>query len=403
MLTPCLIRLRISIAVLFSVVSTVGTCADSDRQWILVTPIALKDAAKPLIERRKQQGWKVVVVDADRYSRDKDSAKSLREELVKRYGFDGKSCVLLLGAWTGDKSTRIPAQYGTRNRMKLMRTDHGFGQPEADGSLTIAVGRLPARSVDEAKVMISKLLKFESRETRINRVHLIVAHPGGRTELEKTIAANVIKTTVDVRLKRINALWKTECIMDVPNSKFQVPSEKFGSEIQRLFEQPHVFSIYSGHSSANGFHSSTGNVFDHARFAKLRSDNPAGILVCCGCYGCQVTGFGGQGYGLSAVRSNSGPIAVIGAFGESYSAMGLLALDGLVNHSATADPRELLGECWLGIQHGITRGEIQPGEFLMHDMADGTGGKVPLKDQRLEHAEMWTLLGDPAMRIPVKR
>jgi hypothetical protein len=37
----------------------------------------------------------------------------------------------------------------------------------------------------------------------------------------------------------------------------------------------------------------------------------------------------------------------------------------------------------------------------MLDMADGTGGRVPLEDQRKEHVEMLQLLGDPAMRLPL--
>jgi hypothetical protein len=39
--------------------------------------------------------------------------------------------------------------------------------------------------------------------------------------------------------------------------------------------------------------------------------------------------------------------------------------------------------------------------FALLDMADGTGGKVPLATQRLEHLEMWMLLGDPALRMPI--
>jgi hypothetical protein len=39
--------------------------------------------------------------------------------------------------------------------------------------------------------------------------------------------------------------------------------------------------------------------------------------------------------------------------------------------------------------------------FPLLDQVDGTQGKVSLSDQRLEHSEMWMLLGDPALRLPV--
>jgi hypothetical protein len=44
---------------------------------------------------------------------------------------------------------------------------------------------------------------------------------------------------------------------------------------------------------------------------------------------------------------------------------------------------------------------MDPGTFALLDTADGSGGKVPLATQRLEHLEMWMLLGDPALRLPV--
>src|SRR5258708_40239013 len=37
----------------------------------------------------------------------------------------------------------------------------------------------------------------------------------------------------------------------------------------------------------------------------------------------------------------------------------------------------------------------------MYDQFDGTHGKVPLAVQRREHVEMWMLLGDPGMQLPI--
>ena len=402
-------RRIVSIVVcLFALVSSASTnraeATEGRGQWILVTPPGLKATAKPLIARRQQQGWKCAVIDTTGES----TAEELRTKLIQHAtAFEGTTTILLLGAWLGDKQSITPAANGTHGRMKKLLTDHWLGQPKPDGSLTVAVGRLPARSVEEAQLMIAKLLKFEATVPQTNSVNLIVAHPGGGTPLEKTIAENVIRSAVNLRLGQLDSSWQPECIMDVPNSTYTVATAKFGAEIKRMLEQPYVFAVYSGHSNASGMYSVGGNVFGRSQFKKLtpnrKTDQAAGVLVSCGCYGCQLSGYPpGQGYGLYAIRSIDGPAAVIGAFGESYSAMGLLALDGLLAQTKSPAKTQTLGEYWLSIQHGITQGEIAPGEFLMHDMADGSRGKVSLKDQRLEHAEMWTLLGDPAMQIPVK-
>jgi hypothetical protein len=61
-----------------------------------------------------------------------------------------------------------------------------------------------------------------------------------------------------------------------------------------------------------------------------------------------------------------------------------------------------LADYWLAIQAGLARGEIDDFTFKLYDQADGTKGRVPLETQRLEHLEMWMLLGDPALRLPVR-
>ena len=48
----------------------------------------------------------------------------------------------------------------------------------------------------------------------------------------------------------------------------------------------------------------------------------------------------------------------------------------------------------------LVREDIDPITFFALDNADGSHGKESLDEQRREHAQMWTLLGDPAMRIP---
>jgi hypothetical protein len=43
---------------------------------------------------------------------------------------------------------------------------------------------------------------------------------------------------------------------------------------------------------------------------------------------------------------------------------------------------------------------MDPLTFLVLDNADGSRGRISLADQRREHVQMWTLLGDPALRMP---
>jgi hypothetical protein len=124
-----------------------------------------------------------------------------------------------------------------------------------------------------------------------------------------------------------------------------------------------------------------------------------GVFFSCGCFGCELGH--GDGYCLAAMRNPAGPVAVIGASGESFSAAGLLAADGLLRCVARTPFPSRLADYWLAVQAGLARGPIDDFTFRLLDQGDGTAGKVPLAAQRLEDLEMWMLLGDPALRLPV--
>ena len=372
------------------------------RQWILVTTPELRESAQPLIERRKGQGWTVDVIELESDAKQwRQVALDLRASLATKYRkFEGNSCVLLLGDW---EPTAIPALRGQHGRMLEQATDHGFGLPEEDGTVTVAVGRLPARTPKEAGAMIRKIIAFESSKPAKNQIGVVVGHPGGQSKAQQMLAGSIIRGAVESRLKKLPANWTVDCVMDVEGSKFSVEPQELTAAATRLFSQSQQMIVYSGHSSSSGLSSRFDRFYPRETFAKNSSDGPVGTFFSCGCFGCQISGFDGIGYGVVAIRSPSGPASVIGSYGESYAAPGQLALDGALTCVADGAPPERLGGYWLATLRGITRGKISPAEFYLYDRADGSNGKVSLKDQRLEHAEMWTLLGDPAMIIPVVR
>ena len=90
----------------------------------------------------------------------------------------------------------------------------------------------------------------------------------------------------------------------------------------------------------------------------------------------------------------------MGAYAESYAVHGQLALDAFVELVARPRPPVRLGDYWLSIAAGIGSGKMDVLTFWLYDQADGSRGAIPLDKQRLEHLEMWTLLGDPALKIP---
>ena len=117
-----------------------------------------------------------------------------------------------------------------------------------------------------------------------------------------------------------------------------------------------------------------------------------------GCNGCQLRGDGGEGYGVAAMRNPDGPVAVIGSHGVCFAAMVQLATDGLVESTFAGKSPERLGAAWLAIKAGVAKGKIDDLTYGLLNAVDGDAD-IPQATQRLEHLEMVTLLGDPALKL----
>ena len=100
------------------------------------------------------------------------------------------------------------------------------------------------------------------------------------------------------------------------------------------------------------------------------------------------------------MRNAGGPAAVIGASGESWAAPGQLAMDGLLRAAPSHLFHAARGLLAVG-PAGLAKGEIEEMMFKLFDQFDGSQGKVSLAVQRREHLEMWMLLGDPALHLPL--
>ena len=98
------------------------------------------------------------------------------------------------------------------------------------------------------------------------------------------------------------------------------------------------------------------------------------------------------------MRNPDGPVAVIGSHGICFAAMVQLATDGLIDSTFAGKQPERLGASWLAIKAGLAKGKMDDLTFQILDAVDGDGN-IPQATQRLEHLEMFTLLGDPALKL----
>lgn len=383
-------------------------CAAGDAgQWIVVTAPAFSKAIEPLCHERKNQGLHVVVVQTtDVLSRDEirtGQARKLREHINKLCrAYRGLSYVLLVGAIERNKlpepeSKVLPALAGTVGRMKGQPSDNGYGCLDEGRLPTVAVGRFPARSENEARGMVAKTLAYER------------TNPPGLWRRRLTILAGIpaynplvdrlVESLALARFARLSPMWTGRAIYSNPQSRFCLPDEQLHKRALQYVQEGEAFTLYLGHSSALGLYGGRARFLDRDDWSELRIERGPGVFVTFGCLGCQLKGDDGEGYGVAAMRNPNGPAAVLGSHGICFASMVQLAADGLFESTFAGNVPERLGASWLAVKNGVARRKIDDFTYRLLDAVDGDKS-VSQETQRQEHLEMFLLLGDPALRLP---
>jgi hypothetical protein len=403
--------LRYGLAVsVFLLAAVASVAAPAGGQWIVVTAPAFRKAVEPLCTQRKSQGLHVVVVQTtDALTTDEiraGEAGKLREHINKLCReYKGPSFVLLVGAVESGRREDaekfvLPPLPGTIGRMKGQPSDNGYGCLDDSRLPTVPVGRFPARTEEEARGMVAKTLEYE-RDSRPGmwrrRLTILAGIPAYNPFVDRMVESLAL-----ARFARLSPLWTGRAIYSNPQSRFCLPDELLHQRALQYVQDGEAFTLYLGHSSPEGLYGGRARYLDRDDWSRLRIGRGKGVFLTFGCNGCQLKGADGEGYGVAAVRNPNGPVAAVGSHGICFAAMVQLAADGLFECTFAHRPPERLGETWLAIKNGLARGKIDDFTYGLLDAVDGDK-RISQATQRQEHLEMFVLLGDPALRLPVLR
>lgn len=366
------------------------------RQWIAIVAPELHEALEPLSKQRLAEGWEVTVFDATR------AQAELAEEIAALAQKD-EQCTLLLVGDIAETSTgtAVASGKGTHARMAGKFSDAPWST--ADGRLPkpIPTGRLPARSLEEAREIVQKILAWPERARVMGsfpNARCLVGNHGLPQPIGAFADGLMNKITLDL-VRQFPSQWPFEALAHIDGSPWQVFFPDLDAAGRAMMEAPSTLLAYMGHSHRRGADSANQPLLTVNQWRSLSSAGAGiGLFFSCGCH---TTDFdpNEEAFGVAAMRAAGGPAAVIGSQGETYAAMGLLSMSGMLTKMSAEAAPETVGDFWQGVQHGLREGPITDADFKMLDMADGSGGKIPLETQRLEHLESWMLLGDPAMPL----
>ncbi|HKD35559.1 MAG TPA: C25 family cysteine peptidase, partial [Pirellulales bacterium] len=284
--------------------------AAEPQKWIVAVAPDLRSAVEPLIKRRRQEGMTVTVINVAELPKDAAGAPDAAElqkriEHEARHGTN-RAFVLVVGvaASSGEdaKKVVVPARSGTGGRMKGQPTDHGYGLPDEKMLPSIAVGRMPARSIEEAKTMVEKTLAFErerSGDGWRNRLTVLEGNPGGGNDFERRTAEAVVPSQIQGRFAKLNPEWSARFVVHVDSSPYSVGDSELRAASLDCVRQGQFWTVYLGHSSAPGLWSLDASYLDRKDWSELNAGRHRGLLFTCGCFACQTAGFGGEGYALA--------------------------------------------------------------------------------------------------------
>lgn len=390
---------RWTVPVLFVSSSILCVMADTRPRWFLVEPLGLQAEWKPLADHRSENGHTVVSI----LVHEGQDWEGVRDTLrVAGAGTVAGDCVVLAGDAASDAAYRVPAGRGALLRMGDRFTDAAYAKALQDSGREINVGRLPARNPAEARIMVEKILKFEaSNEPGLwrRRVGLLVGNPSA-TSQTNSLVDGFVSSIADDQLQKVHPAWTFRVLAHLGGHAFQTSGASLRDETLAVLSDSYALCAYLGHSSAHTLISKGRKFFTEKDWSLIAPIGTHGVLFSTGCNALDCSATDSTSYGYTAIRSPGGPAAFIGATLESWAAMGFLALGGIVEMLSVSDPPERLGALWTLVSKHLATGTIEPGQFAMMDQFDGSQGRVPLDQQRLEHLEMWQLLGDPAMQMP---
>lgn len=386
-----------SLAVLFILALTASTTQAQD--VLVLASKEFQPALKGWLQHRKAQGHEIAVRAPT------DDIRALVREVHEESG-QKLRFVLLLGDVQHVPCAYVPAVIIRQwDRATRIATDNPYADLDDDEMPDLAIGRLPADSVEEARSMLERVVAFEQNAdlSSWRRKLNIITGTGGYGQMAdlalEMLARQFLKD-------HIPPAYEVTLTYAKPDSPFCAPPAEFADTVIERINEGALVVAYVGHGN-----SETVDTFlhgpkrypifnlDHVESVATRKGPPLMVFVACS------TGKYDTGRDCLAelvLKQPRGPIGVIASSRVStpYS-NGILAKEVMDQLFIARAPTA--GELLMQAKRRLM--EPREGDKqreLLEKMAGSFYEKSAQKraDDRAEHLHLYQLFGDPCMRIP---
>ena len=362
--------------------------------WLVVTKPVFIEAIKPLAEYRANDGFEAVI-----------STKSPPEALAE---LNRQPAFLLL---VGDDepgqeqqpwylpAKRVKRYRWQQDQQKQFASDVVWADLNGDLLPEIPVGRIPARSVAQVKQIVDKTIAFEQKAPTLDDLRLpawggTAAYDPVIDRLASTLMMQIVRTKVPA--------WLSPWIISAdPKSPFcGWPPDQSAMFTQQL-KRGGMLAVLIGHGWIQDFYAMKfrgRDLWYNAQSAAgaLASGEPGPPLVIICCHAGNFT-TNKECLAESLLRMPGGPVAVIAATAESHPLTNYFSSVSLVQ--ALGGPQKRLGQIWLRAQKDAVKARDLLIEPLLCDVEGKLEAKMDVSKLRRDQMLMYSLLGDPAVRL----
>ena len=389
-------RILLVLAVVLAVPCAAGAeDANAARRpiWLAVTRQGLASAVKPLAQRRQAQGFEAVI-----------STEPVDRAVA---GLKRKPAMILL---VGDdrkgkasEGSNVPARrikfYGWQGGQKeQFASDMAWGDLSGDSIADVPVGRLPARTPDDVKRLVDKIIRYEEQPPTLDDLTL----PFWAGEARYGDASEWIASRGLLPYVRGSApLWASPWIIcGNTESMFCGWPPDEPALFERQIAKGGLLAVMIGHGDVGEFCSMDflpdriGYYVRHAQ--KLRGDRVAPPTVIIACY-CGDFTDDKPCLAEAMVQAEGGPVAVVASTGESHPLTNFFTTQCLLQQ--LSGEQRLLGPLWMAVQQAARTARNPLAETLLRSVEGDHGERLELSELRTNQALMYAILGDPATRL----
>ena len=284
-------------------------------------------------------------------------------------------------------------------------TDNTFADLDDDGIPELALGRLPADSVEEVQRFLDRVIEYEqdrSPDQQWRRNVNFVAGIGGFGGLVDNV---IEKSTKQIIMDLIPEDYRTSMTFGSWRSPYCPDPRRFSETAIRRFNEGCMFWIYIGHGRAQKLDrvylpDQSHAILDVQSAEQIRCPHGSPIAIFLACY----TGAADYKFDCLAetmIRQPRGPIAAIcGSRVTMPYALSLMSLE-MVDEYFEGDS-QTLGELTLIAKQRLVNGDQQADEYrdMIHAMGKMFSPRPELlQEERAEHLHLIHLFGDPLLRL----